>query len=147
MTEANGSLTRYLSEDGIQIIHAELDSAFREAGEPMPPFSLVNREHLDALIKLPQSRFFGVEQYPTLESKAAIIFYTINKKHLFLNGNKRMSVLTLLVFLGINQKKLNITPDELTEKALWLAKKTHEHDFIQLKNELEQWLRSHIMDA
>jgi hypothetical protein len=48
-------------------------------------------------------------------------FYTVNKRQIFLNSNKRMSTLCLLVFLGVNGKEFAVKPDALTEKALWLA--------------------------
>ena len=97
-------------------------------------------------MKLPQSRYFGHEQYPTLESKAAIIFYTLNKKHLFLNGNKRISVACLLVFLLINDKFLKAAPGELAEKALWVARTSFEHEFADIKESLERWIRARIVD-
>lgn len=134
----------YLNREDIELIHSVLSQNFREDGEPIPPFSTANQNNIDALVKTPQSNYFDVEQYPTLESKAAIIFYTLNKKHLFLNGNKRLSVACLVIFLIINNKNLKVTPDELTEKALWLAKTTHNHDFDQIKQELTDWIKTNL---
>jgi prophage maintenance system killer protein len=64
---------------------------------------------------------------------------------MFLNGNKRMSTLCLLVFLSINEKILNVTTDELTAKALWLSK-TSSLDFPVIKVELADWIRTHLVD-
>src|SRR3989344_9517748 len=106
MIEERKSPIKYFDRETIEIIHSIVSLRWKEDGEPIPPFSTANEESLDALVKLPQSSYFGEEQYPTLESKAAIIFYTLNKKHLFSNGNKRMSVMCLSVFLLINGKIL-----------------------------------------
>lgn len=81
--------------------------------------------------------------YPTIEEKAAIIFYTVNKRQIFLNGNKRMSTLCLLVFLGINDMMLSVTEDELTAKALWLAN-TASLEFPEVKQGLVEWIREHL---
>jgi hypothetical protein len=47
--------------------------------------------------------------------------YTINRRHIFPIGNKRMSTLCLLTFLRFNNTCLYTQARELTEKALWLA--------------------------
>lgn len=146
MTEEKESLTKYFDHKGLEELHSILADKFKEDGEPIPPFSMANEHNIDALIKLPQSRFFGVEQYPTIESKAAIIFFTINKKHIFPNANKRFSVLCLSVFLEANGKELNVSADELTKKALWLAQTTHTHNFDDIKQELENWINQNIKD-
>lgn len=146
MTEEKESSTKYFDRKGLEELHSILVEKFREDGEPIPPFSVANEHNIDALIKLPQSNFFGAEQYPTLESKAAIIFFTINKKHLFPNANKRFSVLCLSVFLEANGKELSVSADELTKKALWLAQTTHTHNFDDIKQELENWINQNIKD-
>jgi len=56
-----------------------------------------------------------------------------------------MSTASLIVFLITNGKELIITPDELTGKALWLAK-TEATDFQEIKKELIEWIRSNTRD-
>ena len=146
MTEEKESSIKYFDRQGLEELHSILAEKFKEDGEPIPPFSMANEHNIDALIKLPQSSFFGMEQYSTLESKAAIIFFTVNKKHIFPNANKRFSVLCLSVFLEANGKELNVSADELTKKALWLAQTTHTHNFDDIKQELEEWIKLNIKD-
>jgi len=70
--------------------------------EPITPF----REHESALLESalgnPRQSFDGKDLYPTLEDKAAILYYSLIKNHPFKNGNKRTATATLLVFLYIN---------------------------------------------
>ena len=146
MTEEKESSIKYFDRQGLEELHSILAEKFKEDGEPIPPFSMANEHNIDALIKLPQSSFFGMEQYSTLESKAAIIFFTVNKKHIFPNANKRFSVLCLSVFLEANGKELSVSADELTKKALWLAQTTHTHNFDGVKQELGEWIRLNIKD-
>lgn len=135
----------FLNKETLVFIHEALQRMAEAQGEPIPPFSYAKDSDIDALIMAPQQRFFGREAYPTLEEKAAIIFYSINKRQIFLNGNKRMSTLTLLVFLGINDKTLGVSADDLTDKALWLAKSSS-LEFPAIKEELVSWIRQHLTD-
>jgi death-on-curing protein len=143
MTEGNQFL--YLDREDYKRLHAQLAAWAVEQGEPIPSFGLAKEADLDALIQTPQKHFFGHVAYPTLEDKAAIIFYTINKRQIFLNGNKRMSTLALLVFLTINKRALDIAPDELTKKALWLAN-TESLEFLAIKDELARWIGEHLRE-
>ena len=137
----------YLTKESLQRVHLTLSAWTVQIGdEPIPSFEHANEADIDALIYAPQQRFFGADAYPTLAEKAAIIFYTINKRQIFLNGNKRMSTLCLLVFLGINGKELTVSADELTAKALWLAK-TPSLEFQEIKTDLANWIRTHMRDA
>jgi hypothetical protein len=56
-----------------------------------------------------------------------------------------MSTLSLLVFLGINGSTLTVSPDELTEKALWLAN-TPSLEFPEIKKNLASWIRDHLIE-
>jgi len=46
--------------------------------------------------------------YHGLIGKAAILFYLLIKNHPFKNGNKRIAITTVLVFLSINKKWLKV---------------------------------------
>ena len=46
--------------------------------------------------------FDGVELYPTLEEKAAMLLYSITKNHSFSDGNKRIAAACFLYFLDKN---------------------------------------------
>tara|TARA_R110002074_G_scaffold271112_1_gene442863 strand:+ start:239 stop:721 length:483 start_codon:yes stop_codon:yes gene_type:complete len=144
MTEGNSSVL-YLDSEDYRKIPTLLAEWVHEHDEPIPSFKLAKHGDLESLVQIPRAHFFGMEAYPTLAEKAAIIFYSINKRQMFLNGNKRMSTLSLLVFLGINNKMLDSTPDELTDKAMWLAK-TSSLDFPEVKGELVHWINAHMVD-
>lgn len=106
--------------------------------EPIPSIHLAKAA--ESLLAAPKQSFFGIEA----RGQAAIPFYTINKRQTFINGNKRMSTLTLLVFLGINGSMLTVSPDELTEKALWLAN-TPSLEFPEITKNLTSWIRDHLI--
>lgn len=86
--------------------------------EPIPDYSTRNQAKLEASLALPKQTFDGNLLYPTLEKQAAILFYSLIKNHPFENGNKRISVMALLVFLALNYKWLIIHPEDLSDIAL-----------------------------
>jgi len=143
MTEENS--VRYLDKEDIASIHASLSEWTQHQGEPIPDFSFARHADIDALVQTPRLASYGQDLYPTLAEKAAILFYTVNKKQIFLNGNKRMSTLCLLVFLGLNGKWLSLAEDKLTDKALWLAT-TESLEFPAVKEHLVVWLKEHLID-
>ena len=144
MTEERKSQPiRNLAKEDIETIYLVLFERFKEIGEPIPPFERVNKKEIENLVVIPQTKHFGEEQYPTIESKAAILFYKINKGHIFPNGNKRISLACLIIFLESNNMKLNITQDEATNKALEIAQ-SDSNDFQNVKKELEDWIRKNL---
>lgn len=122
MTEKEKSRPiKHLSKKDILDVYRVLFDRFREIGEPIPSLSAVNEAEIENLAVIPQTRHFGEEQYPTIESKGAILFYKVNKGHIFPNGNKRLSLACLFVFLAVNGMRLDITEDEATAKAIEIA--------------------------
>ena len=104
MIEEKKSSIQYLDREGIKILHEVLSEYAEQGGEPIPPFERAKQGDIDALVNAPQREFYGVEAYPTLAEKAAIIFYTINKSQIFLNGNKSISH-TCTAGISGNQRK------------------------------------------
>lgn len=65
--------------------------------------------------------YFGVNQYPTIEEKAARICYALIKNHAFLDGNKRIGILVMLVLLEINGIVLECRDEELVYLGINVA--------------------------
>ena len=55
-----------------------------------------------SVIVNPQREFGGAELYPTIASKAAILVYSMNKNHPFVEGNKRTAFVCGRLFLRLN---------------------------------------------
>jgi len=54
-----------------------------------------------------------VEQYPSVEEKAARLCYALIANHAFVDGNKRVGVLAMLMTLRLNAVALEYTQQEL----------------------------------
>jgi death on curing protein len=90
--------------------------------EPIPDFGTRYPGRLESCLASAFQTFGRKDLYPTLKDKAAIIFYLLIKNHPFVNGNKRIAVTSLLVFLALNGKWLTATNEEMYDIALTVAK-------------------------
>lgn len=66
----------------------------------------------------PYQTFDGVELYPTLYDKAVRYLIGFATNQVFCDGNKRIGVATMLIFLDLNGVKIRATNDELTQLGL-----------------------------
>ncbi len=89
--------------------------------EPIPDFGTRFPGILESCLAVPFSQYGRKKFYPTLISKAAILFYVMVKNHPFQNGNKRIAMTALLVFLHKNKKWLRVDNQELYNFAKWVA--------------------------
>lgn len=112
--------------------------------EPIPDFSTRFPNILESCLATPFQSFSRKSLYPGLVSKASILFYLLLKNHPFQNGNKRIAMTALLVFLYMNNKWIKADLQELYNFAIWIASSPP-----QFKNEvvkaIEKFLKSHII--
>lgn len=59
--------------------------------------------------------------YPTIQQKAARLCYALVKNHPFIDGNKRIGVHAMLVFLALNRIELEYSQEELYSIILNVA--------------------------
>ncbi len=66
---------------------------------------------LDSAVARPRSSVFGQDAYPTLALKAAALLHSIARNHALVDGNKRLAWLATVVFLDLNSKSTDVSPD------------------------------------
>ena len=76
---------------------------------------------LDSALNLPFQSFGGEDIYQTVRAKAARLAFSIVNNHPFIDGNKRIGLLSMLVFLEMNGIEVNCTDEELIGLGLELA--------------------------
>lgn len=89
--------------------------------EPIPGFATRFPNILESCLATPFQTFDKKHLYKGLTTKAAVLFYLMIKNHPFSNGNKRIAVTTLLVFLALNAKWIEVSNEELYNFAVWVA--------------------------
>jgi death on curing protein len=145
MIAAEHPAIRYLTRSDVAALHKVLMEVFsREHDEHMPALTTMDQGALDALLLLPAQSFDGLPSYPSLPEKAAILFYSVTKRHLFFNGNKRMAVACLVFFIFENGYRLAVTADELTEKTLEVAM-SDPLTFPAIKRSLTHWISQNLL--
>ncbi len=77
---------------------------------------------LEMAVSSPFASFGGEDLYKTLEEKAQQLCNSLIRGHPFLDGNKRIGVLAMLIFMNLNKKELNFTNEEIVNFALKIAK-------------------------
>ena len=76
---------------------------------------------LESAANAPFQSFDGVDQYPSVQQKAARLGFGLIKNHAFIDGNKRIGAHAMLVFLELNGITLQYTQDELSGVILDIA--------------------------
>ena len=76
---------------------------------------------LDLALNNPFQSFGGKELYPSIQAKAARLCFGLVKNHAMLDGNKRLGVHAMLVFLALNGYELSYCQKELSDVILALA--------------------------
>jgi death-on-curing protein len=92
---------------------------------------------LDSALNVAFQTFDGQDLYPSLLTKAARIGFALVCNHPFTDGNKRIGILAMMVFLELNGIVLDCTDDDLIALGLGLA------DGSLSATQLEDWIHNH----
>ncbi len=113
--------------------------------EPIPDFSTRYPNVLESCVKVPHQRYAGRDLYAGLVRKAAILFYLMIKNHPFQNGNKRIAITTLFIFLYINNKWIYVDSAELYNFAVWVAQSPPKFK-EQVVQAINKFIKDYIKD-
>jgi len=92
---------------------------------------------LDLSVNSPYHTFGGQNLYPTLQAMAAHLGFSLVKNHPFFDGNKRIGIFAMMVFLKINGLPITCTDNELETLGWGLA------DGFITEAQLLDWVISH----
>ncbi|SHK52919.1 death on curing protein [Anaerocolumna jejuensis DSM 15929] len=85
---------------------------------------------LDMALHAPFQTFESTELYPSIQNKAARLSFSIISNHPFIDGNKRIGILAMLVFMDVNQLEVNCSNQDIIELGLGAASGKYNTDFI-----------------
>ena len=120
-----------LSKEQILMLHTQL-IAQTGGSDGVRDYNL-----LESAIETPFQSFGGEELYPTIQSKGARLGYGLIKNHCMVDGNKRIGIHAMLVFLALNGITLKYTQKELYEMILAVADGSLEYE------DMLQWILKH----
>ena len=113
-----------LTVDEIIMLHNKLLKA--TGGLP----GLRDRGLLESAVFSMNAGFEDIEQYPTAEEKAARLAYALISNHAFVDGNKRVGVLSMLMTLKLNGITLHYTQQDLINLGMAVASGQAEYQNI-----------------
>lgn len=106
---------RKLTKEQILLLHQNLiDSS---GGSP----GLRDVGLLESAIYAPFQSVGDGDAYPSLQQKAARLGFGLIKNHAFIDGNKRIGVHAMLIFLALNGIELQYTQKDLSDMVLLVA--------------------------
>lgn len=120
-----------LTTEEVLMLHGKLLAA--TGGLP----GLRDQGLLESAVLSVDAGFEDVEQYPTVEEKAARLAFALISNHPFADGNKRVGVLAMLMTLKLNGVALRYTQQELID--LGLAAANGRAGYL----ELLAWVKTH----
>ena len=118
-----------ISQDKVLALHELM--AKETGGDP----GIRDQALLNSALESAFQTFDGQELYPTIEEKGARIGFSLIANHAFIDGNKRIGMFVLLVFLEINGIKVKTTNDEVARVGLAVASGKMKYD------ELLAWIK------
>lgn len=86
----------------------------------------------------PRASFEGRDLYPSLESKATALCFSLVMGHPFVDGNKRVGHAAMETFLVLNGRELEASVEEAERVMLGLAAGTVDRE------RLLEWVRTHV---
>lgn len=121
-----------LTNDKVLLLHQLLIE--ETGGEP----NVRDINLLDSSINQIYQTFDGVELYKTKEEKAARLGYSLISNHAFVDGNKRIGMYMMLLFLDINGIKNNFTNKEIADIGFKIAdsKMSYEEFLAEIKKHI-----------
>jgi death-on-curing protein len=93
---------------------------------------------IESAVAQPQMTFGGDELYPTIESKATALCFSLVMNHAFVDGNKRIGHAAMETFLVLNGYELVADVDDAENVILSLAAGE------QTRQALLEWVSSNI---
>ncbi len=129
----------------VEYVAFSLAEKFMTWDEPIPEFGSRFPGVLESCLGQPFMGFGGKDLYRGLIGKGSRLFYLLIKNHPFLNGNKRIAVMSLLYFLYKNGKWLDVDKEGLYKFAKGIAKTKAKESQRSIEN-IRDFLTAHIID-
>jgi death-on-curing protein len=125
-------VTFYLSVAQVLRLHGKQIAVFGGLG------GLRDTGYLESAVARPQMTFGGEDLYPDIPAKAAALMHSLVMNHPFIDGNKRIGVMAMELFLLVNSCELEAGDEEIEELTMAVARGEVEAEALAI------WLRQRI---
>lgn len=131
MARSIKSVIQYLSEAEVIAINEEMVAKFGGL------HGVKDIHMLGLAVGRPQMSVAFQDAYKTIFDKAAAMFHSIINNHPFLDGNKRTSLFSAILFLEYNGWKVEFRRKE----AVKFTRRAHNQDYTV--EQISKWLKDH----
>ncbi len=100
---------------------------------------IINQGQLEFALEKPKEKFNGVEMYPELYQKAAILMETMTKLHTLSDGNKRTAMLMAEFMIKANGGDM-VLPLKATRLSVDVAMDADDG----MRDEIQKWFKVHV---
>jgi death-on-curing protein len=104
-----------ISQEKVLLLHQLITA--ETGGDP----GIRDASLLNSALESPFATFDGEELYPSNEEKGARLAFALISNHAFVDGNKRIGMFILLIFLEVNGIKLSPSNEEVARVGLAVA--------------------------
>lgn len=109
------------------------------------PLERCNQGVVRSALEAPAASYAGMDAYPDLAAKAAVLLYALAKSQACVDGNKRIAFILLNEFLALNGVDLETTVDDATARVLAAAESPREERDSMILN-LTLWLEGSMVN-
>jgi prophage maintenance system killer protein len=127
----------------VEQISFYLARALMTYDEPIPDYSSRYPGVLESCLAAPFQWFGGRALHRGVVAASSELFYLMLKNHPFQNGNKRIAITTLLIFLSLNGKWLRVDLLEFYSFSIRVAE-SDSRDKNEMILEIRAFIRRHI---
>lgn len=121
------------------MIYLKYSDALRIIDLHLPGIAVRDVGLLQSALSRPQSEYGGVAVYPDLESKGAASVQSIVGNHPLIDGNKRLGLICLIIFLSLNGYRLEATNDEAYDFIIAIASSD-----MREFDDIVEWIRTRL---
>jgi len=104
------------------VIYLSADELLRVAGRVVPGVVVVRDAGLlESAAARPRTTVGDADAYPDLVGKAAALLHSLARNHALIDGNKRLALAGVIVFLGVDGARMIATNDEAYDLVMDVA--------------------------
>ncbi len=92
---------------------------------------------LESAVYRPQATYGGEDLYKTIFDKGAALVHSLLMNHMFVDGNKRTAMFSVMEFIELNGYEFVAEQKEIVEYALYIENSQPEIE------EISKWLKNH----
>lgn len=103
------------------MIYLDLEDLLHIAERTLDEVQVRDHGLLESALARPRTTVFGEDAYRGLDEKAAALVHSVARNHALVDGNKRLALVALIAFYGLNGRRLTLTNDEAYNLIIAIA--------------------------